>query len=92
MQVRFRVHGGVQGVGFRRFVARTAEAQGLAGWVRNELDGSVSGEAEGPEAALEAFRARLAEGPPFAAVLRLDWEGLDMRSSLPLPLPFDIRR
>jgi acylphosphatase len=58
--------------------------------VRNEPDGTVSGEAEGPETALEAFRIRLARGPAFATVERLDWEGLDMRSSL--PFPFDLRR
>jgi acylphosphatase len=86
----FRVHGAVQGVGFRRFAAREAQALGLAGWVRNEPDGTVSGEAEGAEAALHAFRARLAEGPGFAAVDRLDWEGSDMRSSL--PHPFEIYR
>ena len=83
--VRFHAHGAVQGVGYRRFVEREAQALALAGWVRNEPDGSVSGEAEGSEAALAAFRARLAEGPSFAAVGRLDWEALDVRSSLPLP-------
>lgn len=90
MAVRFRVHGGVQGVGYRRFAEREARALDLSGWVRNEADGSVSGEAEGPEGALAAFRARLAEGPAFAAVGRLDWEALDVRSSL--PFPFQILR
>ena len=90
MRVRFQAYGSVQGVGFRRFAAREAAALGLSGWVRNEPDGSVSGAAEGPEPALAAFRARLAEGPPFAALARLDWEGLDMRSSL--PHPFEIYR
>lgn len=90
MAARFQVHGAVQGVGYRRFAAREAQALGLSGWVRNEADGTVSGEAEGTEAALAAFRARLAEGPAFAAVERLDWNSLDMRSSL--PFPFEIRR
>ena len=90
MLIFFRVHGDVQGVGYRRFVAREAQVLGLAGWVRNEPDGPVSGEAEGSEAALEAFRATLTEGPPFASVSRLDWSPLDMRSSL--PRPFEIRR
>ncbi|HLP31655.1 MAG TPA: acylphosphatase [Geothrix sp.] len=90
MQIAFRVQGAVQGVGYRRFAAREAQALALAGWVRNEPDGSVAGEAEGPEAALATFRARLAEGPPFAAVARLDWKALDMRSSL--PFPFEIHR
>jgi acylphosphatase len=90
MLIFFRVHGDVQGVGYRRFVAREAKALGLAGWVRNEPDGTVSGEAEGPETALEVFQERLAEGPPFASVSRLDWSPPDMRSSL--PHPFEIRR
>lgn len=85
MRIGFRVHGAVQGVGYRRFAAREAQGLELAGWVRNEADGSVSGEAEGPEAALAAFRVRLAEGPPFAAVGRLDWQAQDVRSSLPFP-------
>ena len=90
MRIAFRVHGAVHGVGFRRFAAREAEGLGLAGWVRNDPGGTVSGEAEGPEATLMAFRAKLAEGPAFARVSRLDWEDLDMRSSL--PLPFEIHR
>lgn len=85
MPARFHVHGEVQGVGYRRFAAREAQVLDLGGWVRNEPDGSVSGEVEGPEAALAAFRARLAEGPAYAAVRRLDWEAMDVRSSLPLP-------
>ncbi|GLH72651.1 hypothetical protein GETHLI_11530 [Geothrix limicola] len=90
MRVAFQVHGAVQGVGYRRFAVQAAQALDLAGWVKNEPDGSVSGQAEGSEAALAAFRAQLARGPAFAAVQRLDWNGLDMRSSL--PLPFEIHR
>lgn len=90
MQVAFHVHGAVQGVGFRRFAAREAEALGLSGWVRNQPDGSVCGEVEGPEPRLAVFRTRLEAGPPFASVNRLDWKDLDMRSSL--PLKFEIRR
>ena len=90
MPVAFRVHGDVQGVGYRRFVAREAQALDLGGWVRNNPDGSVYGEAQGAEAALMAFRARLAQGPAFARVSRLDWTSLDMRSSF--PFPFEIHR
>lgn len=89
-QVAFRAHGSVQGVGYRRFVAQLAQTLGLAGWVRNDPDGSVHGAAEGPEAVLDVFRARLAQGSPYAQVTRLDWTPLDVRSSL--PHPFDIRR
>ena len=90
MRIAFRVHGAVQGVGYRRFVERAAQALDLAGWVRNEPSGTVCGEVQGPETALKTFRERLAEGPAFAAVERLDWTGLDMRSSF--PRTFEIRR
>ena len=90
MPIAFRVHGEVQGVGYRRFAQREAQALGLAGWVRNEADGTVGGEAEGSETALESFRLRLTRGPAFGHVSRLDWEAPDMRSSL--PFPFEIRR
>jgi acylphosphatase len=86
----FRVHGFVQGVGFRRFAQRSAQALGLAGWVRNDPEGTVSGEAEGSEDALTAFRSQLAQGPAFGAVDRLDWETPAVRSSL--PFPFELRR
>ena len=38
---RYIVRGRVQGVGFRWFVQREAQILGLAGWVRNNPDGSV---------------------------------------------------
>ncbi len=90
MRVAFRVRGCVQGVGFRRFAEREANALGLGGWVCNDPDGAVSGEAEGPAMDLEALRARLGEGPAFGEVQHLDWRPLDVGSSL--PRPFEIRR
>jgi acylphosphatase len=90
MRVAFHVHGMVQGVGYRRFAAREADALGLAGWVRNEPDGSVCGVAEGGPEALAAFREALARGPAFGAVERLDWEPQTMGTSC--PFPFEIRR
>ena len=90
MCMAFRVYGIVQGVGYRRFAQREAQALELRGWVCNEMDGSVSGEAEGGAAELAAFRARLAEGPGYGTVERLDWTPLDMGHSL--PFPFAIHR
>ena len=69
--LHLRVEGRVQGVGFRRFVERSAAALGLAGWARNLTDGSVEVLAVGPATALQSLRARLAAGPPYAAVARL---------------------
>ncbi len=66
-----RVEGRVQGVGFRRFVDRTATALGLAGWARNLSDGAVEVLAVGPKTGLQTLRERLAAGPPHAAVARV---------------------
>ncbi len=49
------VHGNVQGVGYRHFVSRAARRLGLAGFVRNESDGSVAVLAEGDAETLDAF-------------------------------------
>jgi acylphosphatase len=62
------VHGMVQGVGFRRFVERTALGLGLDGWVANRSDGAVELVAEGDPAAIAALVAELEEGPPGAWV------------------------
>jgi acylphosphatase len=86
----FHAHGRVQGVGFRWYVAQEAQALELGGWVRNEPDGTVSGEAEGDFSRLEGFRERLEGGPSFARVTRLDWWVVDDGQSL--PHPFEIRR
>lgn len=65
------VRGRVQGVGFRYFVVRESRRLGLAGWVANELDGSVRVVAEGDEAAIGALEEALHRGPPGAIVERV---------------------
>lgn len=62
------VEGRVQGVGYRRFAQKNAEAKSLLGWARNLLDGRVEVFAVGPESQLEAFCDVLRQGPPFAQV------------------------
>jgi len=89
MRVAFVVHGRVQGVGFRVFAREEAQALGLAGFVRNEWDRTVCGQAEGAESALEALRLALERGPLFGRVSRLDWSPLFEGKSL--PFPFEIR-
>jgi hydrogenase maturation protein HypF len=65
---RFRVHGVVQGVGFRPFTWALAHRHGLAGFVLNDGDGVVI-EAEGDAGSLERFAASLrTEAPPLARV------------------------
>lgn len=67
-----RVEGRVQGVGFRAWTVAEAAALGLAGWVRNELDGSVLVLAAGPEARVDELIAELHRGPPAARVREVE--------------------
>jgi acylphosphatase len=65
---RFLVRGRVQGVGFRWFVEREAHILGVAGWVRNNADGSVEVLAMGSNEQLSGLRSRLRSGPRAARV------------------------
>ena len=65
---RFVVRGRVQGVGFRWFVEREAHQLAIAGWVRNNSDGSVEVLAMGTREQLFGFRSKLREGPRAARV------------------------
>jgi acylphosphatase len=67
-----RITGRVQGVGFRHFTTRRAQRLDLTGWVRNETDGSVRLEAEGPREQLDALVDAVHEGPPSARVQNVD--------------------
>jgi len=62
------VSGRVQGVGFRWFVDHEARQLGLAGWVRNNVDGSVEVLAMGSEEQLAALGQKLRQGPRAARV------------------------
>lgn len=84
--MHFWVTGKVQGVYFRASTKAKAEALGLSGWVKNTPEGRVEGVACGDQAALDALKAWLAEGPEFAHVTRLevqpeppgDWLGFNV--------------
>ncbi len=65
---RFIVRGRVQGVGFRWFVEREAHILRIAGWVRNNPDGSVEVFAQGTPDQHSGLRSRLREGPRAARV------------------------
>ncbi len=66
------VHGRVQGVGFRYFVAARARARAISGYVRNRTDGGVDVVADGPRPVLEALVEDLRTGPPLAGVRTVD--------------------
>src|ERR1700753_1054835 len=69
---RFLVRGRVQGVGFRWFVEREAHILNVAGWVRNNHDGSVEVLAQGTREQLSGLHSRLREGPRAARVDSVD--------------------
>ncbi len=66
--IRFFVAGRVQGVGFRNFLIREANALALDGWTRNRADGSVETLVAGPETDVAAFLQRARRGPSAARV------------------------
>ncbi len=84
---RYLVRGIVQGVGYRYFVARQADALGLTGYVRNRPDGSVEVVAAGSEQDLAQLEDDLRGGPRLAEVTEVERE--------PIPAPrasgFEIR-
>jgi acylphosphatase len=65
---RFIVRGRVQGVGFRWFVEREAKELGLSGWVRNNEDSTVECLAIGAPDKVQAFKAKLQQGPRASRV------------------------
>jgi len=63
---QIRVHGVVQGVGFRPFVYNLAQKLGLSGYVLNSSAGVLI-EVEGEPADLDLFERELTENPPLLA-------------------------
>lgn len=54
MRIRVVFNGRVQGVGFRATARWVAQQHPVTGWVRNEPDGSVLMEVQGPQHAVDA--------------------------------------
>lgn len=71
---RLVIHGRVQGVGFRASLAWEAQKEGVAGWVRNRLDGTVEAMICGSDEAVAAMIAWSRRGPPGARVDRVEVE------------------
>ena len=69
---RYVVRGRVQGVGFRWFVEREARTLGIAGWVKNRMDGTVEVLATGSKEQLSQLHSRLRQGPRAARVDDVD--------------------
>lgn len=71
---RLSIRGRVQGVGYRWSMTREAERLGLAGWVRNRLDGSVEAVVAGDAEGVEALIVWAQRGPAGAAVIAVNVE------------------
>ena len=78
---RYVVQGRVQGVGYRYFVLRHAEELGIAGYAKNQADGTVEVVAEGADEALKELEERLNEGPSFAHVSGVEREAIAERGA-----------
>ena len=76
VRARVRVEGYVQGVFFRSETRERAGSRGVAGWVRNERDGSVEAVFEGGREAVESLVRWCGQGPRGARVedVRVEWE------------------
>ncbi len=68
MRIFFKISGVVQGIGYRWFVRDAAAGHSLTGLVRNRRDGSVEGEAQGEDKAIDAFILKIKTGHPWAEI------------------------
>ena len=66
------IHGRVQGVGYRAWMAETARGLSLQGWVRNRRDGTVEALLIGPAKLIEAMVQHCHQGPPLTRVERIE--------------------
>jgi acylphosphatase len=80
--MNIRIEGDVQGVGFRDFAIREANARRLKGWVRNRTDGSVEAVASGPRTVVEGFITACVRGPRGARVTAFNLMPTDAPTSL----------
>ena len=65
------IEGRVQGVGYRAWTAGNASKRGLAGWVRNRMDGSVEAVFQGSKEAVEAMIESCWSGPLVSKVTQV---------------------
>lgn len=87
-QRHIRIHGKVQGVGYRFFATRVARRLGLKGWIQNNRDGTVDALVEGEASAIDEWVEELKEGPRYAEVTKIDQEAKDFTGKLP---DFDVK-
>jgi len=69
-----KVFGIVQGVGFRFFIHYYAKKYNITGYVKNDIDGTVSFIGEGNEEDLKKILEYLKQGPTGAEVKEVKYE------------------
>jgi acylphosphatase len=72
-----RIHGKVQGVGYRFYATRIARRMGLKGSIENLRDGTVEALVQGDPKTIDEFIEELREGPRFAEVTTIEQERRD---------------
>lgn len=77
-----RIHGKVQGVGYRFFATRVARRLGLKGSIQNQRDGTVEAIVEGEKKAIDEWIEELKQGPRYAEVTKIDQETKDFTGRL----------
>jgi acylphosphatase len=87
--LKISVTGRVQGVGFRDWTRREAADLKLDGWVRNEVDDSVTVVVAGSRGKVELLVALLHKGPRSALVASVKAVEVDPSE---VPSGFSIRR
>jgi acylphosphatase len=75
--VRLHISGRVQGVWYRGWAVEKASMLGLAGWVRNRLDGTVEILLHGPRDKVDAMIEECRKGPPAASVSAITVEPVE---------------
>jgi acylphosphatase len=82
------VDGVVQGVGFRYFVLRNAQALGLKGYTKNLFTGEVLTEVEGEEGLIRELINKIKVGPSHAYVKNCKVEWKDFKNEFKV---FEVR-
>ncbi|MFB3897865.1 MAG: acylphosphatase [bacterium] len=75
-QFKAIIHGRVQGVGYRFFAERYAMELNITGYAKNLYNGDVEVVAQGDKPNLDAYLAKLHEGPRMSKVTQIeaDWQ------------------
>lgn len=74
-----KVYGIVQGVGFRYYIHYYAKSYGIVGYVKNNIDGTVTFVGEGEEENLYKILDHLKKGPTGASVSNVEYNFYDAK-------------